>query len=79
MANFMIACVTSASIRFLTPVCAGRFPSAPIRRACVQFLETIQAIARIAHYFASIENTAKHIGKVQQTHFILDNLLLCVH
>ena len=42
----------------------------------VQFLEAIETVVRVAHHFASLRNTAEHVGQVQQTHFVLDNLLL---
>jgi hypothetical protein len=45
----------------------------------VQFLETVKAIARIAHHFAGFGNAAQHVGQVQQPHFVLDDLWIGIH
>src|SRR5581483_6423086 len=70
-------------MRFHPVLDAGFSPADLLQRQLaafvVQFLETIKAIARIAHYFAGFRNAAEHLGQVQQPHFILDDLLISVH
>jgi hypothetical protein len=45
----------------------------------VQLLEAIETVARVTHHFAGLGNTAEQVGQVQQTHFVLYDLLIGVH
>jgi len=68
----------------LDPVSGTGFASADLAQGqlatgLVQLFEAVKAVAGVAHDLAGLRDTAQQLAELQQTHFVLDDLLVGAH
>src|SRR5215470_11584427 len=80
IANSTTACSISGAVRFFnTGLRPTNFLQRQFATFIVQILETVKAVAAVAHHLAGLADIAELLGKLQQANLCSDDLLLLRH